>query len=367
MNIDQIKSLVDQEYPELLSEKRSGPSGWSFFYGSTKRGRNTTRIARVLQSHAGALVKFKPSVSARIAGKKTLNLSPLINADEIRTLLDAEISLWKQEAATEESSSITPKSKDKAVKNSVWLHDELILALDLYFKHSPSPAGKNSPEVLELSKFLQTMGRALKLGSSATYRNANGVYMKTMNFRRFDPSYIADGRVGLTKGNRDEQLVWNEFSNDHDRLSAVVFAIRSAIDKPAYSDDIASTDELDLQEAPEGKVLTRLHRTRERSPALVKSRKKQAMKIHGRLFCEGCGFDFGEQYGASNSNIVDCHHTKPVHTLANDSKTHVSDLVLLCANCHRVVHSNKPWLSLEKLKTLVVQIWNVPSKKQTTG
>jgi len=47
-----------------------------------------------------------------------------------------------------------------------------------------------------------------------------------------------------------------------------------------------------IQEAHEGRLLTRLHIARERIRKLVKTKRKQAMKLNGRLTCEACGFDF---------------------------------------------------------------------------
>ena len=78
-------------------------------------------------------------------------------------------------------------------RNPAWSRDELILALDLYLRHRAAPPGKDSAEVAELSAFLGRLGRARGLTEATTYRNANGVYMKMMNFRRFDPNYVAEG------------------------------------------------------------------------------------------------------------------------------------------------------------------------------
>lgn len=248
---------------------------------------------------------------------------------------------------------VSQQQSVKAERNPVWSRDELILALDLYIRHRTSPPGKGSAAVLELSEFLSVMGRALGVGDAATYRNANGVYMKMMNFRRFDPQYTDSGKVGLTRGNKDEQVVWAEFANDLPRLGSVVAAIRIAVTQHAEDDDLGGADEPEIQEAEEGRVLTRVHRVRERSRKLVEQCKKAALKKHGRLTCAACGFDFAAKYGPSGMGLIDVHHTKPVHTLAAGDKTSLADLVLLCANCHRVVHSTRRWLSVDQVRQLV--------------
>jgi predicted HNH restriction endonuclease len=197
------------------------------------------------------------------------------------------------------------------------------------------------------------MGGALGLADMKTYRNSNGVYMKMMNFRRFDPDYTKDGKVGLIRGNKDEEVVWDEFSNNAERLAIVVTAIRKAVEQHTDDHELAGNDEPDIQEAEEGRVLTRLHRVRERSRKLIEARKKVALKLHGRLFCEACGFDFSLKYGAAGEGLIDVHHTKPVHTLIEGDTTKLEDLALLCANCHRVVHSTRRWLTVEQVRQMI--------------
>lgn len=239
-------------------------------------------------------------------------------------------------------------------RNPAWSRDELILALDLYLRHRDAPPGKDSQEVIELSGFLAEMGKALGVGDAETYRNANGVYMKMMNFRRFDPDYTRDGKVGLTRGNKDEEIVWDEFASAPKRLAEVVAAIRASVQQHRDDRELEGTDEPDIVEAAEGRVLTRMHRVRERSRKLVELAKKRALGKYKRLFCEACGFDFSDKYGPTGEGMIDVHHTKPVHTLASDGdKTSVDDLALLCANCHRVVHSSRKWLSIDEVRKLI--------------
>jgi len=231
-----------------------------------------------------------------------------------------------------------------------WTRDELILALDLYLKHQGELFDPEDKEIIELSEFLNRMGKVVGVGGGALFRNPNGVAMKMMNFRRFDPKFKAAGKAGLSRGNRLEEPIWAEYSKDRPRLAKVVLAIRATVGQYVGLSDLAGNDEPGFEEAPEGKLLTRLHRFRERNKKLVDQCKKKAMKEQGHLRCSACDFDFGKQYGPTASHIIDCHHTKPVHTLADGEKTSLKDLVLICANCHRVVHSSKQWLTLEELK-----------------
>jgi predicted HNH restriction endonuclease len=246
-----------------------------------------------------------------------------------------------------------PPSGESGSRNAPWTRDELILALDLYLRNPMSPPNKNSPEVRELSDLLNKLGRALGHGETETFRNANGVYMKMMNFRRFDPRFTEIGKIGLTRGNKDEEDVWREFAHVPERLNKVALAVRQA----ALLDDgqpDATRDDDWMMEAEEGRLLTRLHRARERNRKLVNNRKLKALHEFGRLFCEACDFDFEQRYGERGRGVIEAHHTRPLETLAEGSKTRLEDLALLCANCHRIVHSTRPWLSVEELRRLLV-------------
>ena len=60
--------------------------------------------------------------------------------------------------------------------------------------------------------------------------------MKMMNFRRFDPQYTADGKVGLTRGNKLEAVVWKEFADDAPMLSLAVAAIKAGHAAPVIAE-----------------------------------------------------------------------------------------------------------------------------------
>jgi len=215
-------------------------------------------------------------------------------------------------------------------RNPVWVRDELILALDFYLRFRDRLPDKASVEIAELSAQINALGQRLGLTGGVTFLNPNGVYMKLMNFRRFDPNYTDSGRVGLQRGGKGEELIWAEFASNPNRLESVAAAIRSGLhgdDVP----DIGGISEPDIAEAEEGRLLTRLHRGRERNRKLINRKKAAFAKVHGHVFCEACGFNFQERYGERGTGFIECHHIKPIHTLRPGNKTQLSDLRLLCA------------------------------------
>ena len=112
---------------------------------------------------------------------------------------------------------------------------------------------------------------------------------------------------------------------------------------------IEEPDEEDLEE---GKLRTRFHKVRERNTKTVKKKKDDFLTKNGRLYCEVCDFDFVKEYGSRGDGFIECHHIKFLSDYDEPTKTSISDLVLLCSNCHRMIHRKKPWLSVDELKKI---------------
>jgi hypothetical protein len=83
----------------------------------------------------------------------------------------------------------------------------------------------------------------------------------------------------------------------------------------------------------------RLHRKREQK--LRKAKINDALKKgHGHLPCEvpGCGFDFLEAYGDIGKGFAHVHHLKGLEDRSKPSLTRLTDLAIVCANCHWMIH-----------------------------
>jgi 5-methylcytosine-specific restriction protein A len=236
-----------------------------------------------------------------------------------------------------------------ARRNPPWQRDELILALELYFRHRPDTISKKHPEVAALSELLNKLPIHPDRPDAAKFRNVNGTYMKLCNFLARDPDYQGKG---LEAGGRLEQEIWDEFASDREGLARIAEAIRKSYlsVEPGGVAELAEEDEF-----PEGKVLYRLHRSRERSPALVRRAKEKAMDEHGRLFCTACGFDFATAYGDIGRGVIDCHHLLALADLTTERATKLTEVALVCPNCHRIIHRKRPWLTLNNLTDLITR------------
>jgi len=235
------------------------------------------------------------------------------------------------------------------MKNPNWSRDEHIIALDFYLRHRPNIPGKETVEISQLSDFLIHLQSKIGGDIPDKFRNTNGVYMKLMNFRRCDPDY--EGK-GLERGNKDEEVVWSLYHSKPDELKRVANSIRSLVSSEVFipPKEVISDDE---EESEEGQILTRIHRYRERDASLVKRKKERVVKEQGSLLCEVCNFDFCRFYGERGIGFIECHHTKPVSELKAGDKTKLSDLSLVCSNCHRMIHRSRPWLGVKELRRLL--------------
>jgi 5-methylcytosine-specific restriction protein A len=264
------------------------------------------------------------------------------NANTLRKLTDNAVARI-QESDNDE----VDRLRSKTVRNPSWVQDEVILALDLYFRHNPSRINKHHQVVKELSDLLRQLPIHDSRTTGPDFRNPNGVYMKMGNFLSLDPSYSGKGLASVSKLDRE---VWDEFVHDRERLEATANAIKDnyrLVDIPISQDDEAE------EEFAEGRLLTRLHILRERNQSLVKKKKEHVLKETSKLLCEVCNFDFATTYGDLGVGFAECHHTKPLSTFQPNDKTKLSDLAIVCANCHRMLHQGKELTSIEELRGLV--------------
>lgn len=117
-------------------------------------------------------------------------------------------------------------------------------------------------------------------------------------------------------------------------------------------DENEEQDEEEHESGYEGKPILRLHKSRERSAKLVKQKKQQVIKETGKLACEVCSMDFKSVYGELGANFAECHHKNPLSLRDENKETKLSDLAIVCSNCHRMLHRKRPWLKVEALKEI---------------
>ncbi|MEV7450648.1 HNH endonuclease [Streptomyces nigra] len=239
--------------------------------------------------------------------------------------------------------------KVKAVRNPDWARDEVILACHLVMANGWKGLDANDQRVIELSALLQLMPIHAQADRNEKFRNPNGVARKTFDIATRHPDY--QGKP--TNGGALDLEVLNDFLARPAEMVEAALLIREGVtrgDLQSLPPD--EEDELDDYSAPEGRLLMRRHRSRERNKA-VRTRKIAAVLRQGRpLSCEACGFDFAEVYGERGDGYIECHHVVPLHQ-AGESRTRLNDLALICANCHRMIHRRAPWPTPPELRAVI--------------
>ena len=229
-------------------------------------------------------------------------------------------------------------------RNPPWEYDELVLALDLYFRDPRARQSKKHPAIAELSEVLRALPLPIERPDPERFRNVNGVFMKLQNFKAVDPVYTADGRTGLGAGATDrEETLFARYVEDQEKLQALARQIRERVAEGG--DALPTAPEEDEESSVEGRLVYRVHKTRERKKG---ARKKRAvLRETGRLECEVCGFDFLVAYGERGRGFAECHHRLPLSK--GTRATYLRDLAIVCANCHRMLHRGDP-VSVERLR-----------------
>ena len=130
-----------------------------------------------------------------------------------------------------------------------------------------------------------------------------------------------------------------------DTCRSVVIPLMAAMTELIGYDSVDDPIETDAPEI-EGALVPSVIIRRERSPR----NRLACLRIHGHA-CKGCGLEPESVYGSAGG-IIQVHHLEPL-SLVEEPRLYdpATDLIPLCPNCHRAVHTQKPYpLTLEELR-----------------
>ena len=131
------------------------------------------------------------------------------------------------------------------------------------------------------------------------------------------------------------------------------------IDISQYINNYAEKDITRFEQsysASEGDRKLQSHYKIERSPMLIKRFKQYRAELDKDLKCEICGFSFRETYGVLGQGFIEAHHVEPISQRKENKETTFEDLIIVCSNCHRMLHRKlygKEYLSISELKQIV--------------
>ncbi len=165
--------------------------------------------------------------------------------------------------------------------------------------------------------------------------------------------------TGLGKRNTasiDSQIL-KEFLDRPAELSEIAASIRKGIEV-AESLHITDTEVSEDFEFTEGRLLTAIHVRRERSPHLRKELLRRR-KRENRCLCEICGASFEAIDSSHRTAAFEVHHRVPLSINNLCRRTSIQDVSLLCAVCHRLIHSliakEKRWIDVIQAQVILMQ------------
>ncbi len=230
--------------------------------------------------------------------------------------------------------------------NPDWTRDEVVLALDLYLDCGDKLPGPSDRRVKELSAVLRAFPQHSVASRRSSFRNPAGVAFKLQNLRQ-----VATGR-GLANVSRTDREVWKELGRDPRRTKELASLIRAGIAMTEQIPEDSGYEEM----FAEGRVVTYTHARRERDPKLRQGLLAKRRKTGG-LVCEICGYVAAGHTGGLGESAFEAHHLIPL-SAGSERRTRLSDMALLCANCHRMVHravsDSGRWLSIAEAKVAIL-------------
>jgi putative restriction endonuclease len=125
-----------------------------------------------------------------------------------------------------------------------WTREQTIVALRTYFVVPFNKASNSNQEIIFISKII---GRSI-----------NSVKMKIGNFGSLDPELAKRGIVGLSGSSNLDREIWDEFSNDREKLAFESTKVIAEF----MNKNIEEVIDLKEEEIPEGKEKIRFVKTR---------------------------------------------------------------------------------------------------------
>lgn len=139
--------------------------------------------------------------------------------------------------------------------NKNWTREETIIAFNVYCKIPFKSSSKTHPKIIEYAKIIG--------------RSPSALNMKIGNFGRLDPELKKQGITGLVNGSKLEEIIWEEFNNDWEKLSyESELLIAKFQNKPIEEIEDINLDDLPLGKDKETIIKARVNQSFFRSTIL---------------------------------------------------------------------------------------------------
>ena len=216
-------------------------------------------------------------------------------------------------------------------RNPNWTEDEIVLVIDLLSRTDAHVPDASGPEIVGLSEMLRSLPIHIAMARKRDFRSPNSVRLKCFHLLANEPGLYAG--TNLVATNAD---VWHRYWKKPDVTLSRVASIQAA----AVVIAAAEADSEEEEAVQEGGLVLRAHMMRERGRRLRRKLIDKCLRQHGQVVCEGCRHS-EHSYSESEPlvrRVFEAHHMRPLGN-GGPVETKLTDLVLLCANCHRLIHA----------------------------
>lgn len=162
--------------------------------------------------------------------------------------------------------------------------------------------------------------------------------------------------IEFTKRNAQKYKFWDLFFNGWgegkyffwELKSTLVQALRDSklTGEQLYAEEIQDEE---FDELSEGTKKTIVVNSYERN-----SRARHLCIQHWKPICSVCSFNFASVYGDIGIGYIHVHHLVPVSQIGKSYKIDpIQDLRPVCPNCHAMLHSKNPPLTIAELQNII--------------
>jgi len=220
-----------------------------------------------------------------------------------------------------------------------WSHDELVLALFLYFQVPIQTARASNPDVQRLARLIN--------------RTPNAVTLKLANFGALDPKLAAEGIGGMRNFSQADRQVWEEFYGQWARLADESERLLAEHSATAVLDSDRAT--ADLQHNPDPIIMPAGPSERPGiiDVRVVQSFFRRAVLASYRRACCVCGLDLPKLLVAS--------HIKPWKNANEGERADPQNGLCLCAIHDRAFDAG--FLSFSKELRVMIRTSILASKQ----
>ncbi len=170
--------------------------------------------------------------------------------------------------------------------------------------------------------------------------------------KKYPPKFVISKASGLKHG---EDWPWDVFGGGPEANNFLIFRKFDIYDISKNPKKKIALEAVLVapQFFREGKKVFGWHTRKERNARAGQVAKNLRLKEEGDLQCDVCGFSFQRVYGDLGLGFIEAHHKVPLKKFRKEQKIRVTDLALLCSNCHSMVHRTDPLTTIDKLKAIL--------------